>query len=35
MRADLALGLRMIWGTADMIHLRVFEPISQFDRDMT
>ena len=27
---DLALGLRMIWGTADMIHLLVFQPIGQF-----
>ena len=32
---DLALGLGMIWRTANMIHLLVFEPISQFTRDVT
>lgn len=32
---DLALGLRMIWGAPDMIHLPVFQPISQFTRDVT
>ena len=32
---DLALGLRMIWGTTDMIHLPVFQPIGQVVRDVT
>lgn len=32
---DLALGLRMIRGTADMIYLLVCQPISQFARDLT
>ena len=31
---DLALGLWMVRGTADVIHLLVFEPISQFARDV-
>ena len=31
---DLALGLRVKRGTADVIHLLVFEPISQFARDI-
>ena len=32
---DLALGLRMIRGTAYMIHLTVFQPVGQFSRDVT
>ena len=32
---DLALGLRVIWGTADLIHLPVFQPIGQLARDVT
>ncbi len=31
---DLALGLRMIRGTTDMIHLPIFQPIGQFSRDV-
>ena len=32
---DLALGLRMIRGTAYMIHLLIFQPICQLPRDIT
>jgi hypothetical protein len=32
---DLALGLRVIWGTADMIHLPVIQPVGQLARDIT
>ena len=31
---DLALGLRVIWGTADVVHQLIFQPISQFTRDV-
>ncbi len=32
---DLALGLRVIWCTADMIHSPIVQPVSQFSRDVT
>ncbi len=32
---DLALGLVVIWGTADMIHFLIFHPIRQFTRCVT
>ena len=31
---DLALGLRVIRGTSDMIHLLIIQPICQFTRDV-
>ena len=32
---DLALGLRMEWCTADMLHLVIFQPFGQIARDVT
>ena len=32
---DLALGLWVIWGTADVIHLPILQPIGQLARDVT
>ena len=32
---DFALSLRAIWRTADMVHLPIFQPFTQFSRDGT
>ncbi len=32
---DLALGLRVVRGAADVIHLPIFQPFGQFARDVT
>src|SRR6202044_1507347 len=32
---DLSLGLGMIWGAADVLHVLVFEPLAQITRDVT
>ena len=32
---DLAVGLRVIWCAADVIHLLIFKPTGQFTRDVT